>query len=194
MVAVALSASSVLAQGYVVFQNIANYFATSQGAVTVDPVLPNQGPDGGLPGQYVGSAYSVELLWKAGTFADLPTFLASSPSASTPVAFYGTTGGNPGSDGAGLFDGGSINVGPAGVYTFLVRAWYNGGSYATYNAAVAAGKNRGYSNLFQINVPLPPTPPPFTDFNSFTVWVPEPGTLSLGGLGLAALFLLRRRS
>lgn len=191
--AVALTA---VGQARIDFNNLVKFYTDGGGVVTVDPVRPNQGPDGGAPGAYVGSAYSVQLLWKAGSFADIAAFLAASPSSSSPVAFYGTTGGNPGLDGAGLFDGGSVVLGgPPGLYTFLVQAWYNGGSYATFDAAAAAGKNVGRSVLFTSNTTAPPTPATTTEFPSFTVWViPEPGTLALSGLGLAALFLLRRRS
>lgn len=193
---IACTVLAAIAQSRINFNNIENFYGAGQGAVTVDPVRPNQGPDGGLPGQYVGSAYSAQLLWKAGTFSDLAAFLAASPSSSPAVPFFGTTGGNPSSDGAGLLDGGTVPLGgPAGVYTLLVRAWYNGGTYGTYDAALAAGKNVGDSGLFTINATEPPTPPNTTTFPSFTVWVvPEPGTLALSGLGLAALFLLRRRS
>jgi hypothetical protein len=187
---IGVSALTVLGQARVAFQNINNYFGTGQGAVTIG--TPANPP---ATGQYVGSDYSIQLLWKAGTFADLASFLAASPSSSSPVAFFGTTGGDP-TTGAGIFDGGTVALGgPAGTYTFLAQAWYNGGTYSTYDAAATAGKNVGRSVLFQIAATEPPTPQKFTDFPSFTVQaIPEPATLALGGLGLATLFVLRRRS
>jgi len=145
-------------------------------------------------GAYVGANYSAQLLWAAGTFADLSSFLAANPSSSTPVAFFGATGGSPGTDGAGLFDGGTVAMnGVAGTYTMLVRAW-TGANYAT---AVSGGSNAGQSSLFQVAVTASPTPAVNTTFGSFTVSaapVPEPTVLALAGVGSAALLMFRRRN
>lgn len=187
---------TALGQARINFNNIANYSSTAEGLVRINPNWPYADPHGGPPGAYVGSDYSVQLLWKAGSFSDLASFLAASPSASASVIFFGTTGGGPTIDGAGLFDGGTVNLGgPAGLYTFLVRAWYNGGgTYPTFEAAASSGRNFGISQLFNANATAPPTPPPTTMFPSFTVgYIPEPRALGLGGLGLAALILSRRR-
>lgn len=191
-----VTAATALAQARISFENIVNYFSTGEGIVRVNPNWPYGDPAGGPPGAYVGSNYSVQLLWKAGSFSDLASFLAASPNASAPVTFFGTTGGDPNTDGAGLFDGGTVNLGgPPGIYTFLVQAWYNGGGmYSTWYAAVGAGKNFGSSQLFTGIATAPPTPPTTTMFPSFTVgFIPEPGALGLTGLGLAALVLSRRR-
>lgn len=188
LTAVAVSALTMYGQGRVLFNNYVSGNAITVGAA-------NMGASGGAAGANVGANYSVQLLWSAGSFADLASFLASNPSSSTPVAFFGATGGSPGTDGAGLFDGGTVAFGgAAGAYTALTRAWFNGGANSTYAAALAANANTGQSALFSINATAAPTPAPNTTFGSFTVGVvPEPSTLVLAGLGLASLLVFRRR-
>lgn len=190
LTAVAVSALTVYGQSRVNFNNY-----VSGNAITVG--TDNMGALGGAAGANLGANYSVQLLYAAGTFADLNAFLAANPSSSTPVAFFGATGGSPGVDGAGLFDGGTVAFGGgAGTYSALCRAWYNNSQYSSYSAAVAASANAGQSALFTIAATSAPTPPPNTTFGSFTVGatvIPEPSTFVLAGLGLASLLLLRRR-
>jgi hypothetical protein len=163
---------------------------------TITVGADNMGAAGGAAGAYVGANYSIQLLWAAGTYADLGLFFAANPQSSTPVAFFGATGGGPTTDGAGLFDGGTVAFGgAAGTYTALARAWYNNGQYSTYSAATGANANAGQSALFSINATASPTPAPNTTFGSFTVGaiIPEPSTFVLAGLGIASLLLFRRR-
>jgi hypothetical protein len=90
---------------------------------------------------------------------------------------------------------------------FQVRAWENiGGNTATWqDVLVATGPGRGplagTSNVGRIDTGDPTTVPPGTAPNTaltlkgFTlVPIPEPSVIGLGVLGLASLFLLRRRS
>jgi hypothetical protein len=190
---VAVSALTMYGQGRVNFNNLISGNTIS---VTTDPTRAAAGQ--GAAGAFVGANYSIQVLWAAGTFTDLGAFMAANPSSSTPFAFFGATGGSPTTDGAGLFDGGTVATGgPAGAYTMLARAWYNGGTYATYAAATAPGviANFGDSGLFGVNVTASPTPAPNTTFPSFTVGtiIPEPSTFVLAGLGIASLLLFRRR-
>lgn len=191
LTAVAVSALTMYGQGRVLFNNYVSGNAITVGA-------DNMGAIGGAAGANVGANYSIQVLWSAGTFADMGAFLASGPQSSTPVAFFGATGGSPGTDGAGLFDGGTVALnGAAGTYTMLARGWYNGGVNSTYAAALAANANAGESALFTIAATAAPTPAPNTTFAAFTVGttgiIPEPSTFVLAGLGIASLLLFRRR-
>jgi len=189
LAAVIASAVTMYGQGRINFNNY-----VSGNAVTVG--TPNQGVSGGAAGANLGGNYSVQLLWLPGTIADLNTFLGSNPSSGGTTAFFGTTGGSPGTDGAGLFDGGTVAMnGAAGTYTMLVQAWFNNGQFSTYALASAGQKNVGRSALFTANVTASPTPAGNTTFAPFTVTasIPEPTTLVLGGLSAAALLIFRRR-
>ena len=192
---VAASALTMYGQGRVLFNNLSAASGITVGAA-------NQGATGGTPGQNVGANYSVQLMWApVGTYATDTAFAAAALGSSAATAFFGTTGGGPATDGAGLFDGGTIPnpVGtsmPAGAYSMMARAWFNGGQYATYDAAKTAGRNTGYS-MFNLTATAFPAGAPNTVFTPFTVGsagtVPEPSTFALAGLGAAALLLFRRR-
>jgi hypothetical protein len=175
-------------QGRIGFDNLGTGNAITVGS-------QNQGASGGAAGANLGANYSIQLLWApVASYASEAAFLAAVLGQSTPVAFFGATGGSPGTDGAGLFDGGSVPV-PVGSYTVQARAWFNNSQYSTYDAAFAAQKNAGFSAFQNIDSTAPPTPANFTTFPSFqvTAIVPEPATFALAGLGAAALLLFRRR-
>ncbi len=180
---------TLLAQGRVNFNNYVsgNVITVGDGGIFPDP---NQG----VQGNHVGAAYSIQLLWAAGTFTDFSSFMGANPSRSVGVPFFGSIGGSPGTDGAGLFDGGTVDVGALGTYTMMAQAWYNNGQYSTFEAARLGFGYTGRSSLFTINATAAPTPAPNTVFPSFTVsgFVPEPATYALMGLGVGALLLYRR--
>jgi hypothetical protein len=99
----------------------------------------------------------------------------------------------------GFFSAGTVQVtGVAGgaQAALQVRAW--DGAFATYEAAVAANGKFGKSSVLTLALggagSPPSTPANLTGLSSFTLTqVPEPGTLALGVLGAAALFLRRRK-
>jgi len=193
---VTVSAVTGYSQGQVTFGNVA-----SGNGVSINPNPAFAAPGQGAAGAFIGANYSVQLLWAPqGTYANTAAFLAAAIGNSGPVAFYGATGGGPATDGAGLFDGGVVPTPagtsmPAGAYTMAARAWFNGGTFTTFNAALNAGGNTGYSELFNISAVVFPATPQTTTFAPFTVGavVPEPSTFALAGLGAAALLLFRRR-
>ncbi len=191
---VAVCALTVYGQGRVAFNNI-----TSGNAITIDPVLPIAAGEGAA-GANLGSTYSIDLVWAPqATYGSQAAFLAAALGSSSPIAFFGTTGGSPITDGAGLFDSGVVPspVGtsmPAGKYTMEAFAWFNGGTFATYAAALAGGANTGFSGFFTQVVTAAPAGVNATIFPSFTVAVPEPSTIAMLGLGMAALLAFRRRS
>jgi hypothetical protein len=187
LTAIAVSVATMYGQGRIGFDNLGTGNAITVGA-------NNQGASGGAAGANLGANYSIQLLWAPqATYADQAAFLAAVLGQSAAFPFFGVTGGSPTTDGAGLFDGGAVPV-PVGAYTVAARAWFNGGQYATYDAAFAGARNTGWSAFQNIASTAPPTPSEFTAFPSFQVSViPEPSTLALAGLGAAALLLLRRR-
>jgi len=194
---VAASALTMYGQGRVLFNNLSAATGIQIGAVNQQT---QGGLGGGTVGQNVGANYSIQLMWApVGNYATDVGFALAALGSSSPVAFFGTTGGGPASDGAGLFDGGTIPspVGtsmPAGNYSFMARAWFNGGQFGTYDAAKLNNRNTGYV-IFPGSATAFPAGAPNTVFAPFTVGVavPEPSTFALAGLGAAALLLIRRR-
>ena len=184
LAAVAAVALTTFGQGQVQFNNLATGNAITIGS----PSAPGQGSTG----QYTGGNYLIQLVWAPGTL-DQSQFDAAVKSSSAPVVFYGDTAtGSPGSDGAGLFDGGILDLGAPGPYTMVAQAWF--GSFATYALAAAGGANVGTSALFTASAAAAPNLPGDAFPASFTVQsVPEPGTLVLAGLGAASLLLFRRK-
>jgi hypothetical protein len=79
-----------------------------------------------------------------------------------------------------------------GVGSYQIRAW--GGSHASYENAVSAGANTGVSDVVNgvTMGTLQVAGPNVNGFTSFQL-VPEPGTITLGLLGLGGLIASRRR-
>lgn len=142
-----------------------------------------------------GSGFSAQLFYLATTVgviqpegalipaaASLTTFRTSATLAGTIATSFQTL----------------PNTTVGGVATLQLRAWDNaGGTLLSYDAAAAAGRAVGKSELFNISGlvdNLNPTPPDMTGLRSFNITiVPEPSTFLLGGLGAAALLIFRRR-
>ncbi len=183
------------AQGRFYFNNS----TSGGGPVTVGTL--NMGATGGAAGSFLGSPYSIEVLYAAGTFADQASFNAAAPTATAATAFFGAgPAGEPNqNNGAGIYDFGPqvlVTVPTTGIYTVQARAWFNNGQFATFGAAASApaGANTGLSGLVQVNAKAAPAPADSAIFSGFTVGVvPEPSTFALIGLGMGALVLIRRK-
>lgn len=177
------SATNLLGQGRVLFNNYST-------APPFNPIWTWSGIGG--QSNNVGANFFVQLTWAAGTFANQVAFDQANPNTFSPTSFFGTTGGSPETDGAGLFDGGTIPIGPAGTYTMQVRGWIS--TYPTYNAARGSGTPYlGTSQLFTMDVTAAPIEALSTVFPSFAIWwVPEPAPVAFAGMGLVALWLSRR--
>jgi len=152
----------------------------------------------GATGYGNGNNFTAELFGAAGS--------ALSFSALSPLTQYQSTFVvKPG--GAGLFLGSAPNPDPgipgvstaASSATLSLAAWYNGGGTITSLAAAEGAKvPYGWSTPFTLSglggIGSPPsTPPDLVGLTSFSlVTVPEPGTITLAAMGVAA-FLARRR-
>jgi len=174
----ALGVVGAYGQGQVTFQNF------TSGAVT-----------GGTG--YAGSQFSVSLYWVAGTFAGTADQLITSGTyfaANAPMFGAGPLTEANQDNGAGFFDGGTINITGTGAGTYsLVAVAYSGA--ASYSAALTTpGAWAGRSGVFQAVLVTGANPPNTTVVPTFAVApVPEPSTFALAGLGLAGLLIFRRR-
>jgi PEP-CTERM motif len=175
-----ISVTTTIAQGTINFGN----------RLTAATFAPVTMPDGTT--RLDGVGYSAQL------------FLAGSLAAiGSPLAFRTGTG-------AGSWAAVELavpGVAAGATASFIVRAWANGGgTYATYDAAVAAGQLAGESVAFT-SLPLggPTTPfptltpnivgntDPANNLQPFSLVVPEPSTIALGVIGAVALLLRRRK-
>ncbi len=108
----------------------------------------------------------------------------------SPVAFYEGTK-------AGYFKGGVVDVGFKGAGHFQVKAWKGAGSFEA--AAATNGAETGMSNVIGLtpgdSTASPPgLPADLAGLEAFSLTVvPEPGTIALAVLGLAAFFVRRRK-
>lgn len=86
----------------------------------------------------------------------------------------------------------TTGIAPGTSVTVVMRAW-EAAKGATYEAAVAGGGIYGSSNPVTLSLSAPPAAPAdMVGLTSFSL-VPEPSTMALGVLGIAALLLRRRQ-
>jgi len=197
MLAVVALASSAFAQGTVTFASGSSL--VRQAASANDPAPVPVAVNGGF----------VQLYWAAAGTAD-PTAWTPAQSPSDWLAANTAWKAVPDSikaiNGpvAGRFNGGIVAVPtatPGAAIKGLVMGW--GGNYASADAAYTASGFVGVSATFAVTSGNPTTTPaglPGSTIGAFQGMtllpisvVPEPSTLTLAGLGIAALLAIRRR-
>jgi len=160
--------------------------------------------DPGTTGWYLGSEYSAEAY--IGVLGSLESSLSPITASLTAFDLTGPTrSGVLVTGGGGQLYAATVTATglPNGNASIQIRAWYNGGQYATYEAAMSAGKNIGKSSIMTINLKsnTDPTAQSLTDIgmSAFTVSapqsVPEPSSIMLMSLSgaVVSLALFRRR-
>jgi hypothetical protein len=133
----------------------------------------------------LGNTFKADFYWAAGTVTD-STLLAN---LHHPISFAGS----------GFFLGGVTSIPGTGAQTITaqVRVWDAAFGASWAQAWTVPGAQLGESALFSLTLVTGVTPPnALVNLQSFSlqsVLIPEPSTLALAGLGLAAMLILRRR-
>jgi hypothetical protein len=111
-----------------------------------------------------------------------------------PARFRVTTTTQPGTWSGGIRTLTGIPNTPGTPVTMQV-AVYDNVQFASYAAALAGGGILARSTLFTYTVPTPPLGPTSLDMANFPgiPIIPEPSVIGLGLVGVATLFMLRRR-
>jgi len=192
--AMAACATSVFAQGTVVFNNGTGL--VQQWTSAANQTLISVPKGGGMVQLFWAPAGSAYTAWSAGTTE--AAFKAANPLWKQEAAFGFTT------PAAGKFSGGTLTLSPlataGGNIDYVVMGWT--GTAAGFDAAIAGGAMANVSAKFASATGNPTTVPPgtatplSTSFGGMVLspvtQIPEPSTFALAGLG-AALLIFRRR-
>jgi hypothetical protein len=175
-----MATMSIYAQGSISFQNSSSTKVKTLADGAAAPV------------DAAANLYAVGIWWAPAGSTDASTFsyLAGSETKISP---------------AGVVLGGAktiTGIAPGAVVAVQIRGYQFGSDYATCSSTV--GMYSGATSILTVDTGDPTTVPPgsaasiitsgFTGLILTQTQVPEPSTIALGMLGLAGLFLLRRRS
>jgi PEP-CTERM motif len=151
--------------------------------------------NGPLAGTGLDNTFTALLLWTTSNPGDVATTAGTANSPLNPIWTVGQTATFASSGAtAGYILGNNLDISAAvGQSIFCEIAAYNGASYG-------AGTYAGHSASFAVTLATGAIAPTANQINAmapFSVYqvsaIPEPTTMALGGLGLAALMLIRRK-